>query len=170
MVFNVWVIIFPVPLLPPETLFCIKFQLKLVLGIDPIKLMAVVFPEQIEFEAAVAINVGLGVTKTVTIKGVPEQLLFTGVIVYWTFPTKVPVAVNTCEITFPEPEESPVTSVAVVVQLKVVPEIELDNEIPVDCKEQIVSVFGVAITIGIWVITTCIVVVVAHSPGFGVNV
>ena len=31
--------------------------------------MAVAFPEQIEFEAAVAINVGLGVTKTVTIKG-----------------------------------------------------------------------------------------------------
>jgi hypothetical protein len=82
----------------------------------------------------------------------------------------VPVAVKTCEITFPVPAASPETSVAVEVQLKVVPKIALDNEIPVDCSEQIVSLFGVAIAVGIWVITTCIVAVVAHSPGFGVNV
>ena len=73
-------------------------------------------------------------------------------------------------MTFPVPDEFPVTSVAVEVQLKVAAEIELVNVIPVDCKEQIVSLFGVAIIVGICEMTTCKVVGVAHSPGFGVKV
>jgi hypothetical protein len=52
------------------------------LGIDPTKLIAVALPEQIEFETAVAVNVGFGVTNTVTFIGEPEQLLFVGVIEY----------------------------------------------------------------------------------------
>ena len=66
----------------------------------------------------------------------------------------MPVAVKTCEITFPVPAASPKTSVEVEVQLKVVPKIALDNEIPVDCKEQIVSVIGVAVPTGIGIIAT----------------
>jgi hypothetical protein len=53
-----------------------------VFGIDPTKLIAVALPEQIELDTAVAVNVGLGVTNTVTFIGVPEQPLFVGVIVY----------------------------------------------------------------------------------------
>ena len=52
------------------------------MGIDPTRLIAVALPEQMELEAAVAVNVGLGVTKTVTIIGAPEHPLFVGVIVY----------------------------------------------------------------------------------------
>ena len=46
----------------------------------------------------------------------------------------------------------------------------LDNEIPLDCNEQIVSDAGVAIPTGIGIILTGIVVVLEHCPGFGVNI
>ena len=39
-----------------------------------------------------------------------------------------------------------------------------------DCKEQIVSVVGVAVPTGIGTIATWIVALLEHCPGFGVNV
>ena len=72
-VVNVWLILLPAPLVAPKVFKAGTVQAKVVPATPLDNEMAVVAPEQIEFETAVAVATGIGLTVNVVVdvKAVP---------------------------------------------------------------------------------------------------
>ena len=157
----------PVPALDPVAPVSTVVQLKVApVGVE-VNAIPVVSPEQIVCAVGVAIAVGFELTLMTTSIGVPTQPFKVGVTVYVAEPPAAESDVNVWLIAAPVPAVAPLTFDCVTVQSKVAPAgVEL-NEIPVTSPEQIVSVVGVAVTVGIGliVITTSI-----GNPGQPANV
>ena len=101
-----------------------RVQLKVVPDMLPERTIVVMaLPEQIVCEAGVATALGVGLTKTVAVIGVPEQPLAVGVIVKVTVIGALVVLVKE-PLMLPEPEAAIPVTVPVLsrVQLKVVPD------------------------------------------------
>jgi hypothetical protein len=111
--------------------------------------MVVVVLEQILCDAGDAVTVGIGLTVTVAVTGMPGQVPAVGVMVYTAVPALVPVAVNVCAIEVPELLEAPLTLVCVTLQANVLPVTLLVSATEVAPPEQMLCAFGVAVALGI---------------------
>jgi hypothetical protein len=79
---NVCAMDVPLPALPPEAPdWAGATQAKVVPGIVPVRVIAVVEPEQIVWATGLALTFGVGLTFTVTVTGIPAQPDAVGVIV-----------------------------------------------------------------------------------------
>jgi hypothetical protein len=116
----------------------------------------VVAPEQIVWEAGVAVATGMGLTVIITVSGVPEQPLAEGVIVYVAVPAVMPVVLRLWAMAEPEDAVAPETPDCTTVHEKVVPATLLVRDIVVAVPEHRVCNAGVAVMtgMGLTVITT----------------
>ena len=127
----------------------------------------IVAPEQMVCAAGVATPVGLGLTRTVAVMGVPSQPLSVGVMVKVTVTGAVVVFVRVAVLIFPVPLAAiPVTAtVLFLVQLKVVPANPPLNPMgAMAVPEQMVWVEGVATALGIGLTSTVAVIGVPAQP------
>ena len=78
---NVWAMVAPEDAVAPETPDCTTVQAKVVPATLLVRATEDAVPEQIVWEAGVAVTTGVGLTVTTTVTGVPEQPLAVGVTV-----------------------------------------------------------------------------------------
>jgi len=166
---NTCAIELPLPADAPLTPDWLTVQLKVVPATGLLSAMEGATPEHTVCDDGVAVTVGVGLTVMVTVTGVPAQPLAVGVMVYVAVPAALPVAVNTCAIELPLPADAPLTPDWLTVQLKVVPATGLLSAIEGATPEHTVCDDGVAVTVGVGLITTVVVAVTAaHPPLAGV--
>ena len=78
---KTWLMVAPLASIAPDTLDETTVQLKVVPATVPAKAMEGAFPEQMVFDAGVAVTVGMGLTVITTVMAVPGHPLADGVIV-----------------------------------------------------------------------------------------
>jgi hypothetical protein len=155
----------------PLTLVCETVHAKVVPPVPLLKLTVVVAPEHKLCAVGVAVIVGIGLTVTVAVTGVPAQPPALGVIVYTAVPLLAVVAFKVCAIVVPELFEAPLTLVCETIHAKVAPPVLLLNAIEVAVPEQMLCELGVAVAVGAGLtVTVTVTAEPAQVPALGVIV
>ena len=115
-------------------------------------------PVQIVCVTGVAITTGIGLTVITTVIGEPVHPFAEGVMVYVTVAGAKVALTNVCVMLVPDPLENPDAEpdVTAEVQVKLVPATEPVSETPVVIPEHIACEAGVAVTVGVGLITTAV--------------